>query len=102
MVRNRHLSTSISDAAWGRFLTWVSYYGMLHAIPIIKVAPRFTSQHCSLCKTLVKKSLSVRTHICPRCGLVMDLDENAARNILKKAIEDGTAGQAGTNAPQRA
>jgi putative transposase len=33
----------------------------------------------------VKKSLSVRTHIYPICGLVMDRDENAARNILKKA-----------------
>jgi len=65
---------------------------MLHAIPIIEVAPRFTSQHCSQCKTLVKKSLSVRTHICMRCGLVMDRDENAVRNILKKAIDDGTAG----------
>lgn len=102
MVRNRHLAKSISDAAWGRFLAWVSSYGMLHAIPVIKVAPRFTSQRCSQCQTLVKKSLSVRTHICPHCGLVMDRDENAARNILKKAIEDGTAGQAGTNAPLRA
>ncbi|GHO88517.1 RNA-guided endonuclease InsQ/TnpB family protein [Dictyobacter formicarum] len=99
MVRNRHLAKAISDASWGRFLAWVSYYGTLHAIPIIKVAPRFTSQHCSQCKTLVKKSLSVRTHVCPSCGLVMDRDENAARNILKKAIDDGTAGQAGTNVP---
>jgi hypothetical protein len=29
----------------------------------------------------VQKSLSVRTHICPSCGLVMDRDANAARNI---------------------
>ncbi|GHO82556.1 hypothetical protein KSZ_05620 [Dictyobacter formicarum] len=27
----------------------------------------------------------------------MDRDENAARNILKEAMDDGTAGQAGTN-----
>lgn len=29
------------------------------------------------------KSLSMRTHICPSCGLVLDRDENAARNILR-------------------
>jgi putative transposase len=31
----------------------------------------------------VPKSLSVRTHICTKCGLVMDRDENAALNILR-------------------
>jgi transposase len=25
--------------------------------------------------------LSVRTHVCTNCGLVLDRDENAARNI---------------------
>ncbi|HEX6798658.1 MAG TPA: zinc ribbon domain-containing protein, partial [Ktedonobacterales bacterium] len=29
------------------------------------------------------KSLSVRTHVCRSCGLVLDRDENAARNILR-------------------
>jgi putative transposase len=29
----------------------------------------------------VAKSLSVRTHVCPCCGLVLDRDENAALNI---------------------
>jgi putative transposase len=27
--------------------------------------------------------LSVRTHVCPSCGLVIDRDANAARNILR-------------------
>jgi transposase len=27
--------------------------------------------------------LSVRTHICPHCGLVEDRDVNAAKNILQ-------------------
>src|SRR5262249_49559493 len=82
MVRNRHLSKSISDGGWGTFLQWVKYYGSLHQIPVIAVPPRFTSQDCSVCGTRVKKSLSVRTHVCPTCGLVLDRDENAAVNIL--------------------
>ncbi len=84
MVKNHSLAKSISDASWGRFLSWVNYYGAMHAIPVIAVPPQFTSQDCSGCGTQVKKSLSVRTHVCPHCGLVLDRDENAAINILRK------------------
>lgn len=86
MVKNRHLSKSISDASWGKFLRWVNYYGTVHDIPVIAVPPQFSSQDCSACDTRVKKSLSVRTHICPTCGLVLDRDENAAKNILHAGL----------------
>jgi putative transposase len=82
MVRNRHLAKSIHDAGWGRFLSWVKYYGARHTIPIVGVPPHYTSQACSACGAMVKKSLSVRTHICPSCGVVLDRDQNAALNIL--------------------
>jgi putative transposase len=95
MVKNHSLAKSISDVAWGRFLAWMKYYAMLHDIPTIAVAPHFTSQNCSACGTLVKKSLSVRTHVCFGCGLVMDRDENAAVNILSKAT-GRTVGHTGT------
>src|SRR6266571_4554583 len=85
MVRNHHLAKSIQDAAWGTFISWVKAYGLMHNVPIIAVAPHFTSQECSACGALVKKSLSVRTHICPGCGVVLDRDHNAALNILAKA-----------------
>src|SRR6266849_8392492 len=86
MVRNRRLAKSIHDAGWGIFLHWLAYYGRVHAISIIAVPPQYTSQKCSDCDTIVKKSLSVRTHICPTCGLIMDRDHNAALNILEKAL----------------
>ena len=101
MVKNRHLAKSIHDAAWGAFLRWVKYYGAVHHIPVIAVEPHFTSQACSQCGTRVNKSLSVRTHICTSCGVVLDRDQNAALNILAKAL-DGTAGHSGTGAPLRA
>src|SRR3989442_8447885 len=78
LVKNRKLAKSISDASWGRFLAWVNYYGLLHGIAVIAVEPAFTSQDCSACGTRVKKSLSVRTHVCSGCGLVLDRDHNAA------------------------
>ena len=94
MVKNHHLAKSISDAAWGVFLRWVNYYGEIYHVPVIAVAPNFTSQDCSRCGTLVKKSLSVRTHVCHQCGLVIDRDHNAALNIVEKASR--TVGQTGT------
>jgi len=86
MVKNHHLAKSISDAAWGVFLRWVSYYGTVQNIPVVAVAPHFTSQDCSACGTRVKKSLSVRAHVCHGCGLVLDRDHNAALNIRDKGL----------------
>jgi putative transposase len=94
LVKNQHLAKSISDASWGLFLGWVRYYGFLHGIPVVGVSPRYTSQDCSGCGFRVQKTLSMRTHICPCCGLVLDRDENAALNILAAGLR--TAGQAGT------
>ena len=96
MVRNRKLAKSIHDAGWGTFIRWLNYYGTMHDIPVIAVSPHFTSQNCSACGTTVKKSLSVRTHICTGCGVVLDRDHNAALNILDKAL-NGTVGHTGTS-----
>ena len=100
LVKNHHLAKSLSDASWGLFLSWVRSYGGLHGIPVVAVAPHYTTQDCSGCSFRVKKTLSMRTHICPECGLVLDRDWNAALNILLAALSWGaayrTAGQAET------
>lgn len=96
LVKNRSLAKSISDASWGRFLAWVNYYGDVHNIPVIAVESAFTSQDCSACGTRVKKSLSVRTHICSGCGIVLDRDHNAAINILEKAYRTWGHQETGT------
>ncbi|HEY9691299.1 MAG TPA: transposase [Oculatellaceae cyanobacterium] len=49
--------------------------------------PHNTSQNCSGCGVKVPKTLSVRTHYCPKCNLILDRDENAAVNILNKALQ---------------
>jgi putative transposase len=86
MVKNHYLAKSISDAGWSQFLGWVRYYAALHGIECVAVPPAYTSQNCSGCGTYVKKSLSVRTHSCPHCGLILDRDQNAALNILEAAL----------------
>ncbi|WP_318528408.1 transposase [Plectonema radiosum] len=61
----------------------------------ISVQPHYTSQKCSGCGVIVKKSLSTRTHICS-CGCNLHRDENAAINILNLAKARG--GQSQSNA----
>lgn len=83
MVKNRYLAKSISDAGWGRFVRMISYKAESAGGRVVKVNPRNTTQRCSQCDEIVSKTLSNRIHDCPHCGLVMDRDLNASRNILK-------------------
>jgi putative transposase len=87
MVKNHHLAKSISDASWTLFRQWLEYFGKMFDVPVIAVAPHYTSQNCSDCGAEVKKTLSTRTHKCPHCGYLDDRDRNAAINILMKALQ---------------
>jgi putative transposase len=81
MVRNHALAKSISDAGWAQFRTILEAKAACAGRRVIAVSPAYTSQACNGCGALVQKSLSVRTHVCTSCGLILDRDENAARNI---------------------
>ncbi len=70
------------SAAWGLFTKALQSAAEAAGSVLVKVDPRGTSQMCSGCGCIVAKDLSVRTHECPYCGLVMDRDVNAAKNIL--------------------
>lgn len=88
MVRNRQLSKSILDAGWGYFAERLVAKAEEAGRRVVFVDPRNTSRACSSCGSLFESlTLKVRHVACP-CGLSMDRDENAARNILKRA---GTA-----------
>ncbi len=82
MVKNHKLAKSISDASWSMFRDWVEYFGKVFGKVTIAVPPQYTSQNCSTCGKIIKKSLSERTHQCSHCGTVLDRDHNAALNIL--------------------
>ena len=83
--RNK-VAKSISDASWYQFTQWVDYFALVYQIVCVSVPPHFTTQDCSNCGTRVKKSLSTRTHQCPKCKTVLDRDHNAAINILNKGL----------------
>jgi putative transposase len=92
MVRNHHLAKSIHDASWGAFLDILRDKAASAGHAVVKVPAHSTSQRCSRCGESVPKTLSVRTHVCPRCGYVEDRDVNAARNILRRGLALDTAG----------
>lgn len=83
IIKNRHLSKSISDSSWGTFFNFLSYKAEGAGREIIKVPPHNTSQVCSRCGEKVPKSLSVRIHQCPFCDISLDRDLNASINILR-------------------
>ncbi|MEG4169569.1 transposase, partial [Microcoleus sp. S13_D1] len=86
MVKNRKLAKSISDAAWSAFRQWLEYFGKVFGVVTVAVPPHYTSQNCSSCGEIVKKSLSQRTHRCQHCGVVLLRDWNAAINILELGL----------------
>jgi len=81
------LHRSIHDASWGRFYSYLSYKAESAGTNLIKVDPRNTSQMCSNCGSIVKKTLSERVHECPYCGVVADRDYSAAVNIHRVGMD---------------
>ena len=85
LARTR-LAKSILDAAWSNFITILEAVGVKSGVRVVKVNPYGTSQDCSGCGVKVPKDLSIRTHECPKCGLELDRDVNAAVNILQRGL----------------
>mgnify|MGYP000927464035 CR=1 FL=1 len=86
MLQNGHLSRAAHDIGLGMFQNLLTYKAIGAGCEVILVNPKNTSQACSSCGSIVLKNLSVRTHVCPYCGLVLDRDVNAALNILARGL----------------
>jgi len=81
-----HLSKSIADAAWGSFLACIAYKAENAGRVFKQVNPVYTSQDCFVCGARTPMPLSTRTYRCGECGLVLDRDLNAAKNILRVGL----------------
>lgn len=84
------LAKSVSDAAWGQFVAILAGKAEEAGRRLIVVDPHGTSQVCSGCgcEPSERKTLAVRIHRCAECGLILDRDHNAARNILHLALSE--------------
>ena len=86
MIKNHRLAKSIVDSAWRQLIDFTIYKAEYADKCVILVNPYNTSQQCSNCGQIVKKTLAERTHRCT-CGYTADRDVNAATNILRLALE---------------
>ncbi len=83
MVHNHCLAKSIHDVAWSQFAALLAYKAAWAGRRYVAVNPAYTSQDCSQCGH--RKSdltLADRTYTCSCCGVAVDRDLNASRNIL--------------------
>lgn len=82
LARSR-VAKPVADVGWGQFVQFLRYKAESAGRELLRVEPGGTSQRCSGCGEVVKKDLSIRIHVCFGCGLTIDRDINAARNILR-------------------
>lgn len=90
MMRNHRLAKAIADVSWSEFFRQLKYKADLHGGKVLKVETFYpSSQNCSNCgyQNPETKNLAVREWTCPKCGAEHNRDENAAKNILRKALE---------------
>jgi putative transposase len=96
MVRNRKLSRRILDSGWSEFRRLLEYKCEWYGSRLM-IADKFypSTKMCSECGRVKDvMSLSEREYICESCGMRMDRDLNASKNLNKLS----TASSAGCEA----
>ncbi|MGL5056447.1 MAG: zinc ribbon domain-containing protein [Fusobacteriaceae bacterium] len=81
-MKNKHLSKSIAEQNFYKFITYMKYKAEFNLIEFIQV-PRFypSSKTCSDCGAIKKDlKLSDRIFKC-ECGHIMDRDLNVSINL---------------------
>ena len=87
MLKNHHLAQAIGDVGWYEFRRQLTYKAAWYGSRIA-LADRWepSSWTCSGCGWYdAHLTLKDRTFHCQQCGLVLDRDLNAARNLAKLA-----------------
>ena len=103
MLRNRRLARHIADAGFGEFRRQLAYKTGWRGGELM-VADRWfaSSKTCSGCGGVKPKlRLSDRIFRCECCGLVLDRDLNAARNLKQYVARSGRETVNGRGADQK-
>ena len=91
MMKNRHLARVVSDVGMYEFKRQLLYKSEQSGSDIL-IASRWypSSKTCSCCGWVDEDQvLADRIFVCQECGLVMDRDLNAARNLEMLAYDEG-------------
>lgn len=90
MMANHHLAKSISDAGWYQLISLTKSKAEYAGKIVELVNPKGTSQTC-ICGCSVPKTLGMRIHRCPHCGLVLGRDHMSAI-VIESRSTVGTTG----------
>jgi putative transposase len=102
MLRNRHLARAISDAGFAQLRHLLGYKTTWYGARLVQADPFYpSSKICSACGAArATLPLDERTFRCDddECGLTLDRDLNAARNLAKLADLVARSGRETQNA----
>lgn len=103
MTRNRRLARHVAGVGMAELRRQIEYKAAWSGVPV-HVADRWypSSKTCSACGAVkVKLRLSDRVYTCDQCGLVLDRDLNAARNLagLVSVVTGGDGGELRRDSP---
>ena len=79
--------------SYGELQRQIQYKAEWNGIPLIYVRPGGTSARCSICGHRVLPEENRQLH-CPNCGVTVDRDVNAARNIVARGLRFKPVGSA--------
>ena len=85
------LNRSELEQTWGLIRQQLAYKAERAGRRLVLVDPKYTSQVCSDCGVTDAASRNGKVYQCRHCGMRMDADHNAAKNILRKAVAGGTS-----------
>jgi putative transposase len=104
MLRNRRLARRLADAGFGELRRQLTYKCAWAGSRLVEADTFYpSSKTCSGCGYVkAKLPLSERTYRCERCGVAVDRDLNAARNLaqLVDALVDRSAGVVAGSGPE--
>jgi len=82
------LNLQILDQGWQQFKIFLKYKMNWLNKKVVEVNPAYTSQTCSHCGHIAKANRpSQASFCCVKCGLTLNADENASRNILLRGFQ---------------
>ena len=89
MLRRHWVSKGISDASWGRFVSYISYKAEEAGKRVYPLSPKDSSKTCYKCGYVNKDlELKDRSWTCPVCGTQHDRDVNAAFELLNRGLKE--------------
>ena len=94
--QSRNYRARMNSWSYGELQRQIEYKARWEGVKVIYVPSRDTSNGCSICGYKTLESTQ-RQLWCPKCGTILDRDENAARNLAAGGLRfnpDGPPGEA--------